>query len=143
MLEGRQAIVASAFVREGVLYLSRRSLFEERVQQWPNCQAVVRLEQVLDPRSAALNAYYWAVPIWQISEHTGMTPREAHDEMKALHLPPGLHALRGGAVCGRCARVIDGSTRFLSGREEWLYIEAIQRWAAQTIDLVIPDPELV
>jgi hypothetical protein len=138
----RQLLTASAFVRDGQLYLSRRNHFDEAIARWSNCQALVRLEQVLDARSLALNAYYWHVVVGSVSGETGFTPAESHHELKALHLPKGLHAMRGGSVCWRCARVIDGSTRFLSGREEWQYIEDIHIWSAERLGLVIPDPVL-
>lgn len=139
----RQALVATSYVREGQLFIPRRSAFDAAVKLWPNCGAVLRLEQSLAPRSTALNSYYWAVVIHIISEETGMTPEEAHEEMKQLHLPKRLTALRGN---GRLnfPRVFDGTTTDLSNAEEWEYIENIQRWAAmEPLCCVIPDPTLV
>jgi hypothetical protein len=139
----RQMLVASAFVRDGRLYVAKRQAFDAAVSAWPNCHAVLRLEQVLDARSVALNAFYWGVPIDIVSEETGMTPAEAHDEMKSLFLPHRVHAMRGGAICWRCARIIDGTTTRLSNQEEWRYIENIQHFGATVLGAFIPDPELV
>ena len=138
----RQVLVASAFTREGKLYLAKRQAFDVAVSHWRNCAAVLRLEESRDPRSAALNAYYWGKVIEDIVEETGYTDREAHEQMKQLHLPVRFAAERqNGRLQG--VRVFDGSTTDLSNDEEWEYIESIQRWAAETLDLVIPDPSLV
>lgn len=139
----RQVLVAPAFVQDGRLFLAKRAAFDAAVANWRSCPAVVRLEESRDPRSAALNAYYWGVVIEHIVEETGYTDREAHEEMKKLHLPIRFAAQRqNGRVQG--VRVFDGSTTDLSNDEEWEFIENIQRWAATTLNgLVIPDPRHV
>lgn len=138
----REALVATAFVRDGKFGVARRDAFIEAFRTWPNTRAVIRVEEDRNARSTALNAYYWAVVIYLLSEHTGYSDREAHREMKELHLPIRFAALRGtGRIEG--VRVFEGSTTDLSNDEEWEYIENIQRWAAMTLFVVIPDPELV
>lgn len=135
----RHILVTTAFVKEGKLYIPKRPAFDATVKTWPNCQAVLRLEEHKDPRSIALNAYYWGVVIDLVSDTTGFTPEEAHEQMKELHLPKALVAQRGRGQI-KNLRVFDGSTTDLSNEEEWRYIENIQQWAAVTIDTVIPDP---
>lgn len=137
----RQALVASAYVRDGRLFIPRRPAFDEAVRTWPNCGAVVRLEQSMNPRSTALNAFHWGVGIHLISEHTGMHPMEAHEEMKQLHLPRRFAAVRGiGRIEG--PRVFDGSTTNLNNAEQWEFISNYQQWAAEVLDVFIPDPTL-
>lgn len=138
----RQMHVASGAVRDGRLFIADRRSFDSMLGRWEDCAVVIRLEQVLDPRSVVLNAFYWGVVIDAVSESTGYEPPDAHAAMKALHLSPRLHAMRGGASCWQCGRVLEGSTRGLSGLELWRYIERIQRWAAFD-GVVIPDPEAV
>lgn len=139
---GRQVHVASGFIRDGLLFLAKHSAFDAVLAAMPNGQVVIRVEQVQDARSVALNAYYWAVVIEMVSTETGYTDKEAHAEMKQLHLPIRFAALRGNGKI-KDVRVFEGTTTDLSNAEEWEYIENIKRWAAETLDLVIPDPELV
>lgn len=139
----RQMLVAPAAVRDGSVFLAKRDAFDRALSTWPDCQVVMRVEEALDPRGASLNAYYWGGVVDLVSEHTGFTPAETHRELKALHLPHRLHVMRGGAVCFSCAQVLDGSTRRMSSREEWRYIERCHIWAASELGVVIPDPEAV
>jgi len=132
-------LVSTAFVRDGLLFIPRRKAFDAAVKEWPNCQSVLRLEEHKDPRSVALNAYYWSVCIDLVSEETGFSPEEAHEEMKRLHLPKALVAQRGNGRI-KDLKVFEGTTTDLSNEEEWRYIENIQIWAATTLDCVIPDP---
>lgn len=137
----RQALVATAYVRDGRLFIARRPAFDDAVKAWPNCGAVIRLEQAMNPRSVAMNAYHWGVGIHLISEETGMSPVEAHDEMKSLHLPRRFAAVRGiGRIEG--PRVFDGSTTNLNNAEQWEFISNYQQWAAEVLNMVIPDPVL-
>jgi hypothetical protein len=139
----RPCLVATGFVKDGALHVARRDAFKAAFAQWPNSAVVIRVEQDVYARSVALNAYYWGAVIHLISEDTGYTPDEAHDEMKQLHLPKRFAAMRrNGRIKG--VRVFEGSTTDLSNEEEWEYIENIQRWGAQREPpLVIPDPVLV
>lgn len=138
----RQGLVATAYVRDGRLYIARRPAFDAAVKTWPDCGAVIRLEQAMDPRSVAMNAFHWGVGIHLISEETGMSPNEAHEEMKQLHLPRRLAAVRGiGRIEG--GRVFDGSTTNLNNAEQWEFISNYQQWSAEVLDLFIPDPTLV
>lgn len=138
----RRAIVATSYVRDGRLFVPRRPAFDAEVGTWPNGGAVLRLEEQLDPRSVALNAYLWGTVYHLISEETGMTPDETHREMKELLFPKRFAAVRGiGRISG--GRVLGASITRLSTREEWERIEIIQRWAADVLKIVIPDPVLV
>lgn len=139
---GRRVVVTTGYVHEGKLRLVDQAGLVAAVKQTHNCKVVIRIEESLDPRSVALNAYYWGVAIHHVSEETGFTPDEAHEQMKELHLPKRFAALRANGTI-RGMRVFDGSTTDLSNQEEWEYISAIQRWAAETLDVVIPDPSEV
>lgn len=138
----RRALVATAYVKDGVLFVPRRAAFDAEVKLWPSSGAVIRLEEALNPRSLALNAYMWGVVIHLISEETGMTPDETHDEMKKMHYPKRFSAVRGiGQIRNR--RVYGATTTKLSNEEDMEFIENIRRWAAEVLDLFIPDPVLV
>lgn len=99
----------------------------------------VAITQLRATRSLPQNRWYWGVCVALLSEHTGYSPDEVHDILKAKFLPKHLAVLNGnGAVVD--AFVIGGSTRVLSTVEFKDYSEAIQQWAAEHVGVVIPDP---
>ncbi len=135
----RACLLATGYIRQGRLRLADRPAFDRACQQLPDCRVVLRLEEHKDPRSVALNAYWWAVLINQISLETGMSEVEAHEEMKQLHLSRALVSMRGrGRIEG--LRVFEVTTTDLSNEEEWGLIERTAQWSAETIDLVLPYP---
>lgn len=141
MRHPRQCLVAPGYIRDGKLRLAHQDAFKAAIARMHNCRIVMRLEEHLDPLSAALRAYYWGVVIHHVSEETGLSDREAHVLMKELHTPMRFAAVRGiGRIEG--LRVLDSSITDLSNAEQWEYTENIHRWAAETLDgLVIPDPQ--
>lgn len=136
----RQLLVWPGSVRAGRLFIGDRVGFDGALSSWADGPVLLRLEEVRDIRRPMLNAYYWVAVVPTVADVTGYTEQEAHAELKAFHLSPRLQVARGGAVCWHCARVIDGSTRRLSGHEEAQYIDRIRVWLAHEYGAVIPDP---
>lgn len=133
-------IVASAQVKGGKLFIRNRRGFDQQIAQlregWEVEVAVTRRRAT---RSLPQNAYYWGVVVELIAEHTGYTPDEIHDICKAMFIPKRLAVQDGnGEIVGEY--VIGGSTRTLNKVQFGEYVEAIRRWAADTLDVVIPDP---
>ena len=75
-------------------------------------------------RSNPQNKYYFGVVVDMISEETGNEPEETHELLKLKFLKP----------MGKA------NTTQLDTKEFNLYIEKIQRWAAQDLGCIIPDP---
>lgn len=78
------------------------------------------------------NGYYWTVVVADIAAHTGMTPQEVHEELKALHNP----------VPSRLnpERTKGGSTQDMNTLEFEEYTEKCRAWAQEFLDLHIPLP---
>lgn len=134
-------IVASARVERGKLFIRNRRGFDQQVAQLRDgLELELALTRRRATRSLPQNAYYWGVVVELLAEHTGYTPDEIHDICKALFIPKKLSVQDGnGEVVGQF--VIGGSTRTLNKIEFGEYMESIRRWAAETLDVVIPDPE--
>jgi len=80
-------------------------------------------------RSAQQNNYYWGVIIKMLSDFTGHDPNEVHEAMKSMFLSyedKGIRYIR--------------STSVLTTAEAEEYYEKIRRFAAESLDLYIPDP---
>lgn len=91
-------------------------------------------------RSLSQLAYYWGVVIEHLSEHTGYTPDEIHEFLKAKFIPKRVAICDGNGEI-RDDLVIGGSTSKMDKGTFSEYIEAIRGWAAQDLGVVIPDPQ--
>lgn len=139
-MANRHCLVAAGYIRDGKLRLVNQEAFKFSIAQIPNGRVVVRLEQHLDPLSAALRAYWWGVVIRHITAETGFQDREAHILMKQLHTPIRFAEVRGLGQVDQL-RVFDSTITDLSNPEQWEIVENVQQWAAETLNgLVIPDP---
>lgn len=132
--------VTSGHVTDGTLFLRNRKRMDAELKRWKNREVVVTIATVHATRSKAQNDYYHAVCVELVASHTGYTHLEAHELLKALHLPREA-AARGtnGRLLGDY--VIGGSTTKLNKLEFIDYLERIVRWAAETLDVAMPDPD--
>ena len=85
-------------------------------------------------RSLPQNKYYWGVVILLISEATGFSRDEAHDSMRAKFLTDMVEGRKTSLPRIK-------STTELSTVEFCDYVAQIQQFAAEFLDLFIPDPE--
>jgi hypothetical protein len=91
-------------------------------------------------RSDRANRWYWGCILEALSEKTGHTPDELHEYCKARFIPKRLAICDGNGVVID-DRVVGGSTTKLNREEMADFCEEIRRWAAQDLELVIPDPD--
>ncbi len=91
-------------------------------------------------RSHNQNAWYWCCIVEALSDHTGYTPDEMHDFLKAKFIPKRLAVQDGNGVIKE-ELVVGGSTVKLNKGEFVEYCESIRRWAAMELDVNIPDPD--
>jgi hypothetical protein len=134
-------VMATATVKAGRLHIHNRKAFDAGVMElrdgWEVELSVKRLRAT---RSLEQNAYYWGVVVQLLSEHTGYTPDEIHDLLKAKFIPKRLAVCDGNGVITD-EIVLGGSTRQMNKVEFGEYMDAIRQWAAETLDVAIPDPD--
>jgi hypothetical protein len=140
MADAAELVVATAEVKGGRLFIRNRRAFDEQVAQLrEGWQLEVTIKRLRATRSLEQNAFYWGVVVQLLSEHTGYTPDEIHDLLKMKFIPKRMAFADGnGEVVDQY--VLGGSTRKMNKLEFGEYIAAIQQWAAEELDLVIPDP---
>jgi hypothetical protein len=126
-------------IEGGKLYLRSRRQMDRSLAGWKDCEVVVTIEKAHATRSHAQNAYFHAVVVAMVSDRTGYTPNEAKELLKAQCLPHDLADGRNGRLVN--GLVIGGSTSKLNKLEFIDFLDACVRWAAEQIDLVIPDPD--
>lgn len=133
-------VVTTGYVRGGRLELRNKRQFGERLRRMRDGEVIVTIQRARATRSIQQSRWYWGVIVDLLSEHTGFSPEEMHDVLKAKFLPKKLAVTDGnGEIQGEF--VIGGSTTKLNKLEFGEYCERIRQWAAEELDVVIPDPD--
>jgi hypothetical protein len=110
----------------------------------------VSAEPVKSERSSSQNAYLWAVPNKMISDLTGYEVDEVHEYLcgrywgwkdkrvpKTPRNPSGVES-----VPVRTTTTDEHGKRSVLSTQEFMdYVDFVQRFAATTLHLVIPDPD--
>lgn len=134
-------VVGSAEIRGGRLFIRNRKAFDAQVallrEGW---ELEVTVKRQRSTRSQQANRFYWGVVIQALSEHTGYTPDEMHEFCKMKFIPKRLAVCDGNGVI-QDEFVLAGSTRKMNTVDFYEYVDAIRMWAAETLDVVIPDPD--
>lgn len=134
-------VIATAQVRKGKLYIRDRETFDEAIRRLDDRWMLeVTVKRLRASRSQRQNRYWWGVCVALVSEHTGYTPEEIHEIAKQMFLPRKLAVCDGnGEVKGEF--VMGGSTRTLNTAEFSEFVERFKQWAAETLDVAIPDAD--
>lgn len=120
--------IHKGIVKNGVLKLIARDKFNT----WLQClsgEVELTVKPPIKHRSSPENRYYWSVIIQMISDETGASPEDVHQEMKRMFLRVGGEKIP-----------ITKSTTELSTTEFEDYVSKIRMWAASFLNLTIPLP---
>lgn len=132
-------LVIGCRIEGGRLKIRNLRKFESELSRMRDGEGVLRIEPAKATRSLNANAWYWGVIVHELSEHTGYTPDEMHEFLKAKFIPKRLSVQNGNGVIVD-ELVIGGTTREMSKSDFSEYCESIRRWAAEDLGLNIPDP---
>lgn len=134
-------VIATAQVKKGKLYIRDRETFDEAIKRLDDRWMLeVSVKRLRATRSQKQNRYWWGVCIHLVSEHTGYQPEEIHEIAKQMFLPKRLCFSDGnGEVVGEF--VMGGSTRTLKTDEFAEFVERFKQWAAETLQIAIPDAD--
>lgn len=132
-------IVASGSIAKGKLKIRQSNRLATELQALRDGEVTIEIRRARATRSRQQNSYYWVAVVGLVAEHTGYTPDEIHEIYKAKFLPKRLSvANANGEIQGEF--VIGGTTTKLTTLGFGEYCEEIRRWAAETLDVFIPDP---
>lgn len=136
-----ELVTATARVSRRKLFIRNRRWFDEQISHLPEAwELEIAVKRVRATRSNQQNRWYWGCVVQLVADHTGYTPEEIHDIYKAKFLPKHLALADGnGEVVAEF--VIGGSTRTLDKVQFGEYCERIRTWAADELNVTIPDPE--
>lgn len=118
-----------------------RNCLKDQIQSLPNGRFVFKIEDK-NKRSLPQNDYYWACVVPMVKDALynagweNITSKlKAHNFMKELFLKEEVINVKTGEVSA-----IEGSTADLTKETFSVYLERIYQWAAEYLDLVIPNP---
>ena len=132
-------VIVPARVEQGVVMFNRERL-KKLLAGAKDGELTVTIERKHATRSLAQNRLYFGVYCRVLSEHTGYTPEEIHDYLKAKFLPKKIvMADAHGEIVEEVT--LGTTTTRLNKIEFGEYLRAIQQWAAETLDVNIPNPE--
>ena len=119
-------------VKEGKLILDLPSSFNRYLITLEGKRVTCEVKRFVKKRTDPQNKFYWAVVVDILSKELGYEKEEIHLMLRERFLR--IHDERHPDF------VIAKSTTKLNTQEFNEYIEAIQRWAAQELQIYIPDP---
>lgn len=119
--EGKIPKVASEAIKRELLSLAGKRI-------------TISIEKYTNKRSTQQNAYYHSVCVKIISDHTGYTTDEVHELLKESFL--GTKEIKIGDKASK----VPNSTTKLTTTDFMVYISEIQQWAAEKLDIYLPDP---
>lgn len=135
MASALDIVVAAGTIKAGKLLIRNRRQFDEQLAQFKDgIQLEVTLQRLRATRSIAANAYYWGVVLHLVSEMTGDTVEDLHDYFKKRFNPKPIAIAQDGED-----HVTGASTRHLNTSQFYEYVEKVRQFAAEFLDLNIPD----
>jgi hypothetical protein len=133
-------VVTTGAIRKGRLEVRNRKSFAAAIKRMRDGEVDITVSRHAATRSQQQNRFYWGVIVDLLSDHTGYTPDEVHELLKARFIPKKLAVCDGnGEIVGEY--VIGGTTTKMNKIEFGEYVESIRRWAAEELGVVIPDPD--
>lgn len=117
------------------LQLDSRDQFDTYLLSLEGKQVEVTVEKMKRKRTVDQNSYYWLI-LTTIGKELGYTSHDVHELMKSMFLKRPLW-VRGKFVS------TTRSTTSLDTIEMTEYIERIRQWAAEELNINIPDPVTV
>lgn len=134
-------VTAFGAIQGGRLFIRNRRDFDRQLAQMREGSEVeIEVTRRRATRSIPQNAFYWGVLVHILSDYTGFAPDEMHELLKAKFIPKRLSVCDGNGEI-KDEFVLGGSTRKMNKLEFGEYMESIRQWAAETLDVVIPDPD--
>lgn len=126
----------SAKIENGKLILDEPAVFD----LWLSFSEGKNVEVVVSRKKRAKTqpqlAYYWAVVVKMIADETGDDTDSTHSLLKSMHL-------KSYKIVNKKRYTVIGSVSKLTTVRMIEYLDKCKRWAAQELNIYIPDPSKV
>jgi len=129
-------------VKDGKMKISHREQFDVDLEGFEGCRGILTLKKYRKTRSNKQNAYYHGCVIPYVidgiaamgTSRSLLSAENVHEMLKAKFLGEDIPNEDGEFIR------INRSTTDLTTTEFMEYLADIQRWAAEFLHIVIPDP---
>lgn len=135
----RPTFSLGAEFKDGNLKLDNERRYVDLLKHLKPGRYTVLIEKETHSRSLKQNAYFHGVIVQAVSDHTGYEFDEAKELLKRFCNPKTLEVVNKESG-GVDEVIIGGSTASLSVEDFAAFCSRCQRWAAETLDIYIPDP---
>jgi hypothetical protein len=127
-------------VKDGKLILSQKEALNQWVNSLDEKSVSIEIKEVGTRRSVQQNAYWWGVAIPYLQRGLtdlgwDLTAEEVHYFIKDKFLKKQIVNNQTGEMTSMV-----GDTRTLSKKDFGEFLERVQRFAATTLSVIIPDP---
>lgn len=123
-----------------VLYRNSKVQMEYDISRLKEGKLIELELKTLPRRSDQQNRFYWAVCVIMVRDALINLGHEVTSEDTHAFLKDKFNSKTICNADGELIGTIGGSTTELTTSDMMVYIEQIQRWAAQSLNLYIPDP---
>lgn len=140
-------LIYTGSVVDGKLKIVNRKGFDQDMQAFEGQRLILRIKKYRKSRSNKQNAYYWGCVINYVTD--GLTdmgfdrhllsPENVHHMLRDKFLKDDI-GISEGEHAGEFVTMVR-STTDLSTTEFMDYLASIQKWAAEFLNINIPDPE--
>lgn len=133
-------VTAIGQVSSGILKVSNRRFFDADLKTMPDCDVNITIEKRSRKRTTQQNRYYWGVVVMLCKRGFNDLGHDLNDEDTHTFLKSKFNAL--DLIFEDTGEVfpLGRSTTEMDTIDFNLYIEKIQQFAAQTLNIEIPDP---
>jgi hypothetical protein len=129
-------------MRSGQPVARNRAYAEGIYRAWPEGETVsIRIRRERPKISDLQRGYYFAVVVPMIAEETGNDEDVVHEELKRMFLPKVTKIWRNKKTGKRRQLTTRPSLMNLNSKQAAEYTERIRIWAAEDLNLLIPEPD--
>jgi hypothetical protein len=124
-------------VKDGILILNNQEAYDINLKLLEGKDVEISIGEKSKTRSDSQNRYFHGVPVVLISGKTGMDKEETKEYLKQRFSPKKRITIKGKETI-----IVKGTSK-MSTKEFCDFIDRIQRFASEEIDLFIPSPDEV
>ncbi len=125
-------------IENAKLRVYQKPLFADYLKTLEDREIEITVQKRRDQRTINQNRFLWGVVYKLISEHTGHTPEKIHDFCKDKFLDTKIIKVGDEErEVKKCTHDVP-KDRFFED-----YIDPVRMWAAEYLEIVIPDPDTV
>jgi hypothetical protein len=131
-------IETNGYIADGRLVIQNRMRFDQDIKSHPDADVIITIRNK-GKRTSAQNSYYWAVVVKEVMLRFRQLGHDVNDDNVHEFLKGKFNTKKVANQHGELAEM-PYSTTELNKEEFSNYCEMIKMWAADFLEITIPDP---